>query len=164
MRVSSNILLLLLSFDPLLLLSHAVSNYLVFYFPLFAFHPFPSCLPKCILFYIIFHLLKKTKDLQIIVCHTCSQGRARLWSSETRLDGVRVLWSSSSEKVGIFAEWFILTHFHSLHYTTHWSAWSYYAVLQCSAYSKRVPRTNCALRIKKCAPRISSGIYFLSTS
>ena len=33
-----------------------------------------------------------------------------------------------------------------------------------SAYSKRVPRTNCALRIKKCAPRISSGIYFLSTS
>jgi len=25
-------------------------------------------------------------------------------------------------------------------------------------------RTNCALRIKKCAPRISSGIYFLSTS
>ena len=32
------------------------------------------------------------------------------------------------------------------------------------AYSKRVPRTNCALQIKKCAPRISSGIYFLSTS
>jgi len=32
------------------------------------------------------------------------------------------------------------------------------------AYSKRVPRTNCALRIKKCAPRISTGIYFLSTS
>ena len=32
------------------------------------------------------------------------------------------------------------------------------------AYSKRVPRTNCALRIKKCAPRISSGNYFLSTS
>jgi len=32
------------------------------------------------------------------------------------------------------------------------------------AYSKRVPRTNCALRIKKCAPRISSGINFLSTS
>ena len=31
-------------------------------------------------------------------------------------------------------------------------------------YSKRVFRTNCALRIKKCAPRISSGIYFLSTS
>ena len=29
------------------------------------------------------------------------------------------------------------------------------------AYS--VPRTNCALRIKKCALRISSGIYFLST-
>ena len=28
------------------------------------------------------------------------------------------------------------------------------------AYSKRVPRTNCALRSKKCAPRISSGIYF----
>ena len=27
-----------------------------------------------------------------------------------------------------------------------------------------VPRTDCALRIKKCAPRISSGIYFLSTS
>ena len=25
-----------------------------------------------------------------------------------------------------------------------------------SAYSKRVPRTNCALRIKKCAPRIST--------
>jgi len=32
------------------------------------------------------------------------------------------------------------------------------------AYSNRVLRTNCALRIKKCAPRISSGIYFLSTS
>ena len=32
------------------------------------------------------------------------------------------------------------------------------------AYSKRVPRTNCALRIKTCAPLISSGIYFLSTS
>ena len=32
------------------------------------------------------------------------------------------------------------------------------------AYSKRVFRTNCALRIKTCAPRISSGIYFLSTS
>ena len=32
------------------------------------------------------------------------------------------------------------------------------------AYSKRVLRTNCALRIKKCAPRISSGIYFSSTS
>ena len=32
------------------------------------------------------------------------------------------------------------------------------------AYSKRVFRTNCALRIKKYAPRISSGIYFLSTS
>jgi len=29
-----------------------------------------------------------------------------------------------------------------------------------SAYSKRVPHTNCAPRIKKCAPRISSGIYF----
>ena len=28
------------------------------------------------------------------------------------------------------------------------------------AYSKRVFRTNCALRIKKCAPRNSSGIYF----
>ena len=28
------------------------------------------------------------------------------------------------------------------------------------AYSKRVFRTNCALRIKKYAPRISSGIYF----
>jgi len=28
------------------------------------------------------------------------------------------------------------------------------------AYSKRIPRTNCALRIKNCAPRISSGIYF----
>ena len=28
------------------------------------------------------------------------------------------------------------------------------------AYSKRVPCTNCALRIKKCATRISSGIYF----
>jgi len=27
-------------------------------------------------------------------------------------------------------------------------------------YSKRVPRTNCVLRIKKCAPRISNGIYF----
>ena len=32
------------------------------------------------------------------------------------------------------------------------------------AYCKRVFRTNCALRIKKCAPRIFSGIYFLSTS
>jgi len=32
------------------------------------------------------------------------------------------------------------------------------------AYSKRVPRTNCALRIKKYAPRISSGVYFSSTS
>ena len=32
------------------------------------------------------------------------------------------------------------------------------------AYSKHVPRTNCALRIKKCAPRISGGVYFLSTS
>jgi len=31
-------------------------------------------------------------------------------------------------------------------------------------YSKRVPRTNCALRMRKCASRISSGIYFLSTS
>jgi len=33
-----------------------------------------------------------------------------------------------------------------------------------TAYSERVFHTNCALRIKKCAPRISSGIYFLSTS
>ena len=33
----------------------------------------------------------------------------------------------------------------------------------CNAYSKRVPRTNCALQIKKCALWISSGIYFLST-
>ena len=32
--------------------------------------------------------------------------------------------------------------------------------LHSSAYSKRVPRTNCALRIKKCASRISGGIYF----
>jgi len=32
------------------------------------------------------------------------------------------------------------------------------------AYSKRVPRTNYALQIKKCASRISYGIYFLSTS
>jgi len=32
------------------------------------------------------------------------------------------------------------------------------------AYSKPVPRTNCALLIKKCAPQISSGIYFLSTA
>jgi len=32
------------------------------------------------------------------------------------------------------------------------------------AFPKRVFRTNCALRIKKCAPRITSGIYFLSTS
>ena len=32
------------------------------------------------------------------------------------------------------------------------------------AYSKLFFRINCALRIKKCAPRISSGIYFLSTS
>ena len=31
-----------------------------------------------------------------------------------------------------------------------------------SAYSKCAPRTNCALRIKKCAPRISSGICFLT--
>jgi len=37
-------------------------------------------------------------------------------------------------------------------------------VSRCRAYSKRVFRTNCALRIKKCAPRIYSGIYFLSTS
>jgi len=37
-------------------------------------------------------------------------------------------------------------------------------VLTSRAYSKRVPRTNCALRIKKCAPRITRGIYFLSTS
>jgi len=37
-------------------------------------------------------------------------------------------------------------------------------VINIRAYSKRVPHTNCALRIKKCAPRISSGIYFLSTS
>ena len=36
--------------------------------------------------------------------------------------------------------------------------------LRARAYSKRVFRTNCALRIKKCAPRISGGIYFLSTS
>jgi len=35
--------------------------------------------------------------------------------------------------------------------------------LMCSrAYSKRVPRTNCALRVKKCAPRIFSGIYFFA--
>ena len=39
-----------------------------------------------------------------------------------------------------------------------------YAAGSVRAYSKRVSRTNCALRIKKCAPRISSGIYFLSTS
>jgi len=39
-----------------------------------------------------------------------------------------------------------------------------HSVLFSRAYSKRVHRTNCALRIKKCAPRISSGIYFLSTS
>ena len=32
------------------------------------------------------------------------------------------------------------------------------------AYSKRVPRTNCTLRIKKCAPRISSWHLFLSTN
>jgi len=32
------------------------------------------------------------------------------------------------------------------------------------AYSKRVPRTNYALRIKKCLPRISSDISFFSTS
>ena len=31
--------------------------------------------------------------------------------------------------------------------------------VRCRAYSKRVFRSNCALRIKKCAPRISSGIY-----
>ena len=31
-------------------------------------------------------------------------------------------------------------------------------------FQGRVPRTNCALWIKKCAPRISSGIDFLSTS
>ena len=35
-----------------------------------------------------------------------------------------------------------------------------YAIQNSRAYSKRVPRTNCALRIKKCAHRISSGIYF----
>jgi len=35
-----------------------------------------------------------------------------------------------------------------------------FAIQNSRAYSKRVPRTNCALRIKKCAPRISSGIYF----
>ena len=40
-----------------------------------------------------------------------------------------------------------------------------YDTIWARAYSKRVPRTNCALRIKKCAPRISSGIIlFLSTS
>ena len=39
-----------------------------------------------------------------------------------------------------------------------------YGIGLATAYSKRVPRTNCALQIKKCAPRISSGIYFLSTS
>jgi len=39
-----------------------------------------------------------------------------------------------------------------------------YAAGSVRAYSKCVSRTNCALRIKKCAPRISSGIYFLSTS
>jgi len=42
------------------------------------------------------------------------------------------------------------------------SFWPEY--MTCRAYSKRVSRTNCAFRIKKCAPRISSGIYFLSTS
>jgi len=42
--------------------------------------------------------------------------------------------------------------------------WRNNCVGKVRAYSKRVPRTNCALRIKKCAPRISSGIYFLSTS
>ena len=40
----------------------------------------------------------------------------------------------------------------------------FFSFIICRAYSKRVFRTNCALRIKKCAPRISSGIYFLSTS
>jgi len=45
-----------------------------------------------------------------------------------------------------------------------WSLLSTYPVVCFRAYSKRVSRTNCALRIKKCAPRISSGIYFLSTS
>jgi len=41
-------------------------------------------------------------------------------------------------------------------------SWMTFCVLSppCGAYSKRVPRANCALRIKKCAPRISSGIYF----
>ena len=39
-----------------------------------------------------------------------------------------------------------------------------WTVTNSRAYSKRVRRTNCALRIKKCAPLISSGIYFLSTS
>ena len=33
-------------------------------------------------------------------------------------------------------------------------------MLPVSAYSKRVTRTNCPLRIKKYAPRITSGIYF----
>jgi len=35
-----------------------------------------------------------------------------------------------------------------------------FGTLSFRAYSKRVFRTKCALRIKKCAPRISSGIYF----
>ena len=34
----------------------------------------------------------------------------------------------------------------------------------CAYSNNRVPCTNCALRIKRCAPQISSGIYFLSTS
>jgi len=38
------------------------------------------------------------------------------------------------------------------------------SIARSRAYSKRVLRTNCALRIKKCGPRISSGIYFLNTS
>jgi len=42
-----------------------------------------------------------------------------------------------------------------------WSRYvRHFVGITCRAYSKRVPRPNCALRIKKCAPRISSGIYF----
>jgi len=37
--------------------------------------------------------------------------------------------------------------------------WTEDDTMKTRAYSKRVFRTNCALRIKKCAPRISSGIF-----
>ena len=45
-----------------------------------------------------------------------------------------------------------------------WHQLDHMQTIYARAYSKRVPRTNCALLIKKCAAQISSGIYFLSTS